>query len=93
MCGSNPLPDAVNKSTGASPPSRARRSAIAFFNSGLNGPRFDPDEAAKLYGPGDVALGRGQKHRGSSNARPIKSISPFACVGNTTPPTNVIASG
>jgi len=36
------------------------------MRAGFVGPRFDPDDAAALYGNGEVAEGRPQKYLGSS---------------------------
>src|SRR5450755_3800241 len=82
MCGSNPLPDAVTRSTGTGallPGSASRnalmRPATASTSAGLRAPWFEPDEAPALYGCGDVADGRLQKYLGSSNGCPI-SVEP-----------------
>ena len=70
MCGSSPLPDAVTRSTGHRravardrPLQRLDRGrCTASASAGLVGPRFEPLEAAPLYGMGDVADGRLQKY-------------------------------
>src|SRR6478752_7379950 len=79
MCGSNPLPDAVTRSTGMGAPfsgsdafSASTRLWTAFIRASIVGPRLDPDDAAALYGNGAVAEGRLQKYLGSSNGCPIK---------------------
>src|SRR5689334_3367845 len=80
MCGSRPLAEAVTRSTGTGavlPGSAARsastRSCTALVRAGFVGPRLDPDDAAALYGNGDVADGRLQKYLGSSKACPMSS--------------------
>src|SRR5689334_19456394 len=99
--GSNPLPEAVSRSTGSGkslPGSAARKTATraltASSNTGLVGPRFDPADAAALYGNGAVADGRLQKYSGLSKYCPInfdpttlpsRTIKlPFACSGKNT---------
>jgi hypothetical protein len=47
------------------------RALTASASAGLVGPRFEPDEAAALYGWGEVAEGRLQKYPGSSKGCPM----------------------
>src|SRR5512136_1747315 len=102
MCGSSPLAEAVTRSTGMSavlPGSAARSAAMrdwaASVKAELSGPSFEPDEAAALYGNGDVAESRPQKYFGVSNGWPMRAEPtgptggplrtirlPLACTGN-----------
>ena len=49
------------------------RALTASMRAGLSGPRFEPPEAAALYGCGDVADGRLQKYFGSLKLWPISA--------------------
>src|SRR5664279_4429766 len=110
ISGSSPLADAVTRSAGTAamlPGSASRkaliRSLTASARAGLRGPWFDPEDAAPLYGCGEVADGRLQKYLGSSNGCPINDEprvlspttirQPFACRGNATWATPVTSNG
>src|SRR5260221_3156817 len=83
ICGSSPLPDAVARSTGigealsgSAALSASTRPLTASISAGFVGPKFDPPEAAPLFGIGDVAESRPQKIFRSLNYFPINQSPP-----------------
>src|SRR5690348_344956 len=106
MWGSRPLADAVTRSTGtgrvlvgSAARSAAMRVSTAAVSAGFVGPRFEPLDAAALYGCGAVAEGRLQKYCGELNGWPSRreptalpscsSTLPCTSFGNATRPTRV----
>src|SRR6266850_2007389 len=78
MSGSNPLAEAVTRSTGTGSVlagsaafNASTRALTASVSAGFSGPRFEPVEASALYGWGAVAEGRLQKYFGSLKLWPI----------------------